>query len=223
MRHAEGGGLRVADWLKLWLCRLCGCLRGRLSWGGDGLRQEIVAEARLEIGDEFLKHAVRRLCDGRLCDGRFGDWRLCDFRFGCRRLDVQLRRSLGFRDRSRFRKLFSCGVGFVGDDRHFFDGKLGGRFRGGLVGRDGGGLVNREFRDRFDGGNLFHRGTGCSGSRFNLSFERRQDSFVGGELLKFFESGRGLLGHSVLEVETDLFDGFVDLFRLDFLSGLLCA
>ena len=52
-------------------------------------------------------------------------------------------------------------------------------------------------------------------SGLDFRFKRRQNGFVAGETLKLFESYRSLLRHPVLEVETNLLCGFVNLLRIE--------
>ena len=47
---------------------------------------------------------------------------------------------------------------------------------------------------------------------FNLSLKSAQYRLVRCESLKFFESGGSLLGHAMLEIETNLFDAFGGFF-----------
>ena len=149
---------------------------------------------------------------------RFDCGRLRSGSFGSGRLNAASSGSLhghGFHWRKRrwwfYRKLLdrdglieSGRRNFVSD---FIDSKFGGRFLG------------CEIRNRFESGDLFFRRGGGMRSSFNLGPQGAQNRFVGGEGLKFFESSFSLLGHAVLEIETNLFDAFGSLF----LAGLCCV
>ena len=174
----------------------------------DGSGQKAIAQRRFEIGDEFLEDAGRR-CDCRLDCGRLGRGS-----FGRGRLNAASSgrfhgHGFHWRKRSRWfhRKLLdrdglieSGGGNFVND---FIDSKFGGRF------------VGCEIRNRLESGDSLRQRRGMRGS-FNLRPKGAQYRFVRGEGLKFFESGCGLLGHAVLEIEANLFDAFGGFF----LAGL---
>ena len=77
-----------------------------------------------------------------------------------------------------------------------------------------GNVIDREFRDGLDCGQLL----GCrSVLRGGLHFgaDRVERGFVIGDSLQLFEGCRRLLGHAVIEVEADFFDGLGRLLRVE--------
>ena len=170
LRHTEGSGCGLTDRFKFrdmagmrpfvrleFELRSRGLSRSmldcRLGFVRDRSREEVIAQGRLEIRNEFLKHSGRRLNYWRLRNGRLGNGR-----FDRGWLNVQHRLNVRFRDRLWFRRnLLDDGRGYFGRGWNLVDGEFGGRFIGG------------EFGNGFDSGNLFHfRRSGLLRSSFDF-------------------------------------------------------
>ena len=133
--------------------------------------KKILTEGRLKVGNELPQNSWHRR------DGRLADWRLHPGM-----LIVERSRSIRFCHKSRrfWRSLFH-GLEFRSSGWNLVDREFGLR------------LVGGKFRNGFDCGHFFRRGSVLR-SRLDFSLKRRQDSFVAGEILQLFKGCRSRSG-----------------------------